>query len=119
MEEDPKDLHRLGRAFSLGLSLAEQVHGIRRGPGPREDRSEAIVAVLRGLASGYPESAKGRLPETLDEPRRQQREMAGLILRSMLGAGGRGDESPADSAAEVPPGDPPEEPPVSPGRDAG
>jgi hypothetical protein len=45
--------------------------------------------------------------------------MAGLILRSMLGAGGRGEESPAAAPAEVRPGDPPEASPASPGRDAG
>ena len=119
MEEDLKDLHRLGRAFTLGLSLAEHVHGIRRGPGPSEDKSEAILATLRGIASGdldligspeevaaaappeMPESAKERLPETLDEPRRLQREMAALILRSILGTDDPGGGSHADSPADV------------------
>ena len=83
MDEDLKDLQRLGRAFTLGLILAESVYGIRRGPGPSEDKSEAILATLRGIASGdldligppeeviaaappdMPESVKERLPETL------------------------------------------------------
>ncbi len=94
MDEDPKDLIRLQRAFTLGLNLAEHVHGIRRGTGPPEDKSEAILVALRGIASGdldligspeevvaaappeMPEAARERLPEALDEPRRHQHEMA-------------------------------------------
>jgi hypothetical protein len=101
----PVDDHpnQLERAFGLGMRLAEHVHGIRRGPDPSQDKTEAILTTLEEIASGdfalidtpevtaaelppgMPESFRKRLPGMLNESRRQEREMAALILRSMFG----------------------------------
>lgn len=43
-------LNELERAFGLGMSLAEHVHGIRRGPDPSQDKTEAILTTLEQMA---------------------------------------------------------------------
>jgi hypothetical protein len=87
----------------LGIHVAEYVHGIREKADAARDASDKILSTLQEILSGeltlidtpeetiakappgMPESFKQRLPEMLNESRRNEREMAGLILRSIYG----------------------------------
>lgn len=89
----------LERGFMLGIAVARHVHGIRARF--RDDSSDRILETLEAIAHGKltlvdtpeeiaaetrpPDSVVQRLPEILRESRKQERQSAIGILRSITG----------------------------------
>lgn len=91
------------RAFMLGIHVAEYVHGIRQSNNDARITSDKILATLRQIEAGeltlidtpeetvakappgMPETFKQRLPEMLNDCRRNERKLAESILHSVFG----------------------------------